>query len=162
MLILTTFSLPLSKRRASIAATWQSSKFVVSTTGFLKNSRRPDARKSLSSNLVKPLCIRPTNEMPTPLANSFGTTAIGSEAGNVPMVSGGFSLPILLIPNLRKACTEKVAFYSKEGERSDISKTIKTILGGCRDKNLHYITCIENLAANSELRDLSTIFYQST
>jgi hypothetical protein len=68
----------------------------------------------------------------------------------------------VLIPNLWKACTEKVAFYSKESERSDISKTIQTILGGCRDKNLHYITCIENLAANSELRDLSTIFYQST
>ena len=68
----------------------------------------------------------------------------------------------VLIPNLRKACTEKVVFYRKESERSDISKTIKNILVRCRDKNLYYITCIENLAANSELRDLSTIFYQST
>ena len=59
----------------------------------------------------------------------------------------------VLIPNLRKACSEKVAFYGKESERSDISKTIKNILLRCRDKNLHYITCIENLAAHSELRE---------
>jgi len=68
----------------------------------------------------------------------------------------------VLIPNLRKACTEKVAFYSKQSEQNDISKTIKNILVGCRAKNLHYIACIDELAASSALREKSNVFYQSS
>jgi len=56
-------------------------------------------------------------------------------------------LETALLPNLRRACVEKVAFYNEQIERPEVSKTIKEILIGCRDKNLRYIECIDELYA---------------
>jgi hypothetical protein len=64
-----------------------------------------------------------------------------------------------LLPNLRRACVEKVTYYSKQIDRFDVSKTLKEILVGCRDKNLLYIKCIDALLLRPDIRDSSSIIY---
>jgi hypothetical protein len=65
----------------------------------------------------------------------------------------------VLLPNLRRACVEKVAFYKKQSEQSDVSKTIRSILVGCLGKNERYIQCIDGLAACGEIAEKSSVFY---
>ena len=64
----------------------------------------------------------------------------------------------VLLPNLRRACIEKVVFYKKQSERSDVSKTIQSILIGCLGKNERYIQCIDKLAACPDIAGKSSIF----
>jgi len=66
----------------------------------------------------------------------------------------------VIIPNLRKTCTEKVVFYKQQLARKDISKTIKDILIECRDKNEGYLQCINKLDELSDIKNKSTIFYR--
>ena len=65
----------------------------------------------------------------------------------------------VLLPNLRRACHEKVDYYKSQMNRADIGKTIKTILAGCLAKNLEYVQCIDDLAARPDLMEKSSIFY---
>jgi hypothetical protein len=67
----------------------------------------------------------------------------------------------ILIPTLRRACMEKVAYYSSLIDGNDVSKTIKTILEGCRQKNLNYIHCIDELSKRSDIAEKSAIFFQT-
>ena len=67
----------------------------------------------------------------------------------------------ILIPTLRRACGMKVAYYASQIERNDISKTVKEILIGCRDKNLNYIQCIDQLAMRQDIGEKSSIFTQT-
>jgi hypothetical protein len=61
---------------------------------------------------------------------------------------------------VRRTCLEKIAFYSKQIKRGDVSKTIKEILERCRDKNVGYIEDIDRLAERSDIAEKSTIFLQ--
>ena len=63
-------------------------------------------------------------------------------------------------PIIRRTCLEKIAFYSKQIKRGDVSKTIKEILEGCRDKNVGYIEDIDTLAERPDIAEKSTIFIQ--
>lgn len=65
----------------------------------------------------------------------------------------------ILLPNLRRACTEKVAYYITEIGRNDVSNTVKEILTVCRNKNMDYIQCIDKLATRSDIGEKSSIFY---
>ena len=56
----------------------------------------------------------------------------------------------ILLPNLRRACAEKIAYYQRQIERSDISQTIKSILIGCIGKNERYLQCLDALAGEEE------------
>ena len=53
----------------------------------------------------------------------------------------------VLLPNLRRACIEKMAYYTFQMDRNDVSSTVKEILKGCLHKNERYIRCIDTLAA---------------
>ena len=66
----------------------------------------------------------------------------------------------VLLPNLRRACAEKVAYYISQIGRHDVSSTVKEILTGCRDKNKRYIQCIDQQTARSDIAAKSSIFYQ--
>ena len=64
----------------------------------------------------------------------------------------------ILLPNLRRACDIKVTYYTSQLKRSSISKTVKEILIGCRDKNLAYIQSIDQLAVRPDIGEKSSIF----
>jgi len=64
----------------------------------------------------------------------------------------------ILLPNLRRACDIKVIYYNSQLKRSNISKTVKEILIGCRDKNLDYIQIIDQLATRPDIGEKSSIF----
>jgi len=64
----------------------------------------------------------------------------------------------ILLPNLRKACGEKVAYYNWQLEQHNVSGTVKVILSGCRDKNLVYIKCIDQLATCPDIGAKSSVF----
>jgi len=67
----------------------------------------------------------------------------------------------ILLPILRKACGEKVTYYNSQLEKHDMSSTVKTILSGCRIKNLDYIKCIDRLAMCPNIAEKSSIFSRS-
>jgi hypothetical protein len=64
----------------------------------------------------------------------------------------------ILIPNLRRACIEKVIFYKRQSARKEISKTIRDILIQCLEKNERYIQCIDALSEHSDIKSKSGIF----
>jgi hypothetical protein len=64
----------------------------------------------------------------------------------------------ILLPNLRKACGEKTAYYTSQFEQTDVSNTVKTILTSCRNKNLAYIQCIDRLAMSPDITEPSSLF----
>jgi len=64
----------------------------------------------------------------------------------------------ILVPNLRKACVEKVAFYKEQIARKDVSNTIKESLTQCWEKNERYIQCIDKLSELSDIQNKSSIF----
>jgi len=64
----------------------------------------------------------------------------------------------ILVPNLRKACVEKVAFYKEQIARKDVSHTIKESLTQCWEKNERYLQRIEELSELSDITNKSTIF----
>jgi len=65
----------------------------------------------------------------------------------------------VLLPNLRRACVEKVAYYISQIGRSDVSLTVKEILTECRNKNKGYIHCIDKLLARPDIVEKSSIYY---
>jgi len=65
----------------------------------------------------------------------------------------------ILLPNLRRACVEKVAYYTVQINRNDISKTVKEILIGCRTKNETYIGLIDELAERPDIDEKIAAFY---
>jgi len=65
----------------------------------------------------------------------------------------------VLLPNLRRACVEKMAYYTFQMDRHDVSTTIKEILKGCLSKNEGYIRCIDTLATCPDFTDKSSVFY---
>ena len=65
----------------------------------------------------------------------------------------------VLLPNLRRACVEKMAYYTFQMDRHDVSTTIKEILKGCLSKNEGYIRCIDTLATCSDFTGKSSVFY---
>ena len=67
----------------------------------------------------------------------------------------------ILLPILRKACGEKVAYYNSQLEHHDISNTVKAIVSWCRIKNLNYIRCIDHLAMCPNIAEKSAIFSRS-
>jgi len=67
----------------------------------------------------------------------------------------------ILIPPLRRACIEKVEYYTTKIQSRDVSKTIKADLEVCRKKNLEYIQRIDELSRRSDIAEKSAIFYQT-
>jgi hypothetical protein len=65
----------------------------------------------------------------------------------------------VLLPNLRRACVEKVAYYTSQLERSAASNTIKEMLIVRRKKNEKYIKRIDELAVRQDIAEKSSIFY---
>jgi len=65
----------------------------------------------------------------------------------------------VLLPILRRACYEKVDYYKSQIIGTDVSKTVKTILTGCLNKNLDYIQCIDQLTARPDIGAKSSPFY---
>jgi hypothetical protein len=63
-------------------------------------------------------------------------------------------------PIIRRACLEKIAFYSSQIKRKDVSKTSVEMLGRLRDKNVGYIACIDALFDREDITRKSTIFLQ--
>ena len=67
-------------------------------------------------------------------------------------------LKTILLPALRQACVEKVTFYTTQIERRGVSNSVKEMLSECRDKNLRYIKCIDELEACPNVGEKSAIF----
>jgi len=65
----------------------------------------------------------------------------------------------VLLPNLKRACVEKVAYYTFQIGRNDVSTTVKEILRGCLSKNEGYIRCMNTLVAGTDFAVNSSIFY---
>ncbi|MCL2623692.1 MAG: hypothetical protein FWD31_08515, partial [Planctomycetaceae bacterium] len=67
----------------------------------------------------------------------------------------------ILFPNLRKACGEKVAYYTSQLEQNDISSTVKAMITWRRNKNVAYIKSIDQLAMCPNIEEKSSIFTQT-
>ena len=67
----------------------------------------------------------------------------------------------ILIPTLRRACVEKVEYYTSQINSRDVSMTIKADLEVCLNKNLEYIGRIDELSKRSDISEKSAIFYQA-
>jgi|GEM_PF-1593302 len=65
----------------------------------------------------------------------------------------------ILLPNLRRACVDKIAYYTSQINRKDISKTIKEILAGCRTKNETYVSLIDTLAEREDIDKSIAVYY---
>ena len=64
----------------------------------------------------------------------------------------------VLIPNLKRACTEKIEFYKDELKKAHSSRTIKNIVQGCLEKNENYLIKIDELDDQASLNEKSSIF----
>ena len=67
-------------------------------------------------------------------------------------------LKTILLPKLRRACIEKVTYYTSKINGRDVSNGVKEMLTGYRDKNLRYIEMIDKLAACPNVGEKSAIF----
>ena len=65
----------------------------------------------------------------------------------------------ILLPNLRRACTNKVLYYKSQMNLSGVSKTIKEALTECLTKNEDYLRCIDILAVRPDIATKSSKFY---
>jgi len=63
----------------------------------------------------------------------------------------------ILIPNLRRACREKIAYYESTLLRRAISQSLKEEVLRCLKKNQDYIACIDALASRQDIGEVSTI-----
>ena len=54
----------------------------------------------------------------------------------------------ILIPNLRRSCNAKIAFYKTMAKRDDVGKTLKDEIKRCIAKNEEYLDCIKELDAS--------------
>ena len=64
----------------------------------------------------------------------------------------------VVAPTVRKACLEKVAYYTLQIDSSSISKPLSEMLMKRRTQNLEYITKIDALCKNEDITERSTIF----
>jgi len=71
----------------------------------------------------------------------------------------GFWFKRILLPNVKKACNEKIAYYKLKLADRHVSQTLKTILAECLQKNEGYITLIEELLIRPDITGKSSIFY---
>jgi len=65
----------------------------------------------------------------------------------------------ILVPNLRRACVEKVAYYTSQIGRNDISKTVEKMFVEYKKKNEAYICCIDKLAIRIDIDEKIAHFY---
>jgi hypothetical protein len=63
----------------------------------------------------------------------------------------------ILIPNVRKACYEKLEYYKAMCERDNVIKILKDELARCIRKNERYIAEIDELAARPDIKDRTSI-----
>jgi hypothetical protein len=66
----------------------------------------------------------------------------------------------VLVPNLRKACLEKVTYYKQQIAQHNISKTIKEDLTRCLHKNVNYIECFDKLISGLGSDGRTNILYK--
>jgi hypothetical protein len=66
----------------------------------------------------------------------------------------------ILIPNLRRACVEKITHYQSQIKRNDISKPLKFIFENCLTKNEQYILHFDELVERSDIQIQSSIFHK--
>jgi hypothetical protein len=59
----------------------------------------------------------------------------------------------ILIPNVRKSCYDKLAYYQSVHERNNINKILKDEIARCIKKNVQYIADIDALAARASLNE---------
>ena len=61
------------------------------------------------------------------------------------------------IPNLRRACSEKLNHYHIQLDREDMSTPLKTIVQRCIKKNKNYLVRIDEMSELSDIQNQSTI-----
>jgi len=66
----------------------------------------------------------------------------------------------IVLPNLRKACLEKVAYYDSQIKRKEVSTVLKAMLTVRRDKNLFYLEKIKELNGREDITEKSTIIHK--
>jgi hypothetical protein len=64
-----------------------------------------------------------------------------------------------LLPNMRRESIEKIVYYNRQINRSDVSKTLREILVECRDKNQRYVQCIDEFVIRPDIQESSSIIY---
>ena len=62
-----------------------------------------------------------------------------------------------VIPNLRRACSEKLNHYHTQLDRDDMSTPLKTIIQRCIKKNKNYLVRIDEMSELSDIQNQSTI-----
>jgi len=65
----------------------------------------------------------------------------------------------ILIPNLRRACHAKLAYYESMYDRDDVGKIVKMEIARCVKKNKGYVKRIAKLAACPDIKDQSAIIF---
>lgn len=70
-------------------------------------------------------------------------------------------IKIVLIPNLRRSCIEKIEFYKDELNKKHLSQTIRNIVQDCLDKNENYLIKIDELDNLSGIANKSSLFNQA-
>ena len=68
----------------------------------------------------------------------------------------------ILIPNIRKACYEKLDSYQSMYARNDVSKILKDEIARCISKNEQYVQDIEDLSERTDIKERSFIFPTQT
>jgi hypothetical protein len=63
----------------------------------------------------------------------------------------------ILIPNLRRACHAKLAYYESMDDREDVGKIVKMEILRCVKKNMGYVKRIDELAARPDIKNFSSI-----
>jgi hypothetical protein len=64
----------------------------------------------------------------------------------------------ILLPNVRRACAEKIMYYKEQMRDKNVSKNIKTILDECLTKNERYIVKIDQMFERPDIAEKSSIF----
>jgi len=62
-----------------------------------------------------------------------------------------------LIPNIRRSCTEKLAYYHRLQKRTDIIEKLRIEVSVWIDKNEKYLDCLDELSQRSAIREQSNI-----
>jgi len=66
-----------------------------------------------------------------------------------------------VIPNVQRACYNKLAYYNSQMELKEINKPVKEMMQRCVAKNEHYLDCIKELLTQSDIKAISTIINPS-
>jgi hypothetical protein len=68
----------------------------------------------------------------------------------------------VVVPHLKHACCEKLAYYHEQIADDTVHKPLKAIIQACIQKNKNYLVCIEELSERSDIQKMSTIIQQQT